>query len=125
MIKTASCKSKARRLQQWVCQRLSAVSGIEWGPEDDREIQSRPMSQSGVDVILRGKAREAFPFSFECQSGESFQLAAKVQQARKNEEQGRPWVIVHKRKKFRNPIVMMDWETFERLVQMREDIDGI
>lgn len=115
-IKPSSCKQKARALQKWVCEQLSRISGIPWGPEDEKLIQSRPMSQRGVDVILRGEAAVRFPYSFECMSGESFQLVAKVEQARKNEKPGRPWIVVHRRKKFADPIVLMSWETFENLL---------
>lgn len=115
-IKPSSAKAKGRALQQWVGERLSAISGRSYGPEDDAEIQSRPMAQRGVDVILRGKARDMIRFSFECKNGESFQLVSSVEQARKNEEPGRPWLIVHRRKKFRSPIVMMDWKTFETIL---------
>lgn len=111
-----SNKAKARNLQKWVAERLSLLSGIPWGPEDEKEIQSRPMGQQGVDVILRGEAAERFPYSFECKSGESFQLVKSIEQARANEKKERPWIIVHKRKKFRNPIVMMDWDTFADLL---------
>lgn len=112
-IKPSSAKAKGRALQQWVAAAFSRVTGIPWGPEDEKEIQSRPMAQRGVDVILRGRAAELLPLSIECKNGESFQLVSTVEQARANTKPGTDWIIVHKRKKFRNPIVMMDWKTFE------------
>lgn len=116
-ISVASRKAKGRALQQWVCNRLSEISGIPWGSNDEDEIRSRTMGLSGVDVILTGAAKERFPFSFECKSGESFQFVSSIEQARKNETPDRPWVLVHRRKKFRNPIVLMDWSTFEKLIK--------
>jgi len=115
-LKPQSCKAKGRRLQQWLCEQLSRISGIPWGPEDDKLIQSRPMAQRGVDAVLRGEAAVWFPFSFECKSGESFQLVASIEQARENAKIGRPWVIVHRRQAFAEPMVMMDWSTFENLL---------
>ena len=115
-IKPASCKQKGRNHQKWVCSKLSELIGIPWGSDDDALISSRPMSQRGVDIILRGEAADRIPFSFECKNGESFQLVASIEQARANEKPGRPWIIVHRRKKFRNPIVMMDWDTFSKLL---------
>jgi len=112
----ASRKQKGRRLQNWVCEQLARIGGCSWGQEDDMEVQSRQMGQKGVDVILRGRAAEIFPFSFECMSGESFKLVEKVMQAKNNRKPGTDWIIVHRRKKFRTPIVMMDWQGFERLL---------
>jgi len=117
MATVQSNKAKGRNLQKWVAEKLSIISGISWGREDEHEIQSRPMGQAGTDVLLRGEAAKRFPFSFECKSGESFQLVKTIEQARANSKPERPCIIVHKRKKFRNPIVMMDWETFEKLIQ--------
>ncbi len=119
-ISIASRKSKGRNLQQWICARLSELTGIPWGPDDDALISSRPMSQSGVDIILRGEAADRVPFSFECKNGESFKLVASIEQARANEKPGRPWLIVHRRKKFRNPIVMMDWDTFAVMLKIQQ-----
>lgn len=125
MATVRSNKTKGKNHQNWVCKRLSLISGIPWGPEDEKEIQSRPMGQQGVDIILRGEAAERFPFSFECKSGESFQLVKSIEQARQNEKPGRPWIITHKRKKFRNPIVMMDWDTFEKLISGKEEPENV
>jgi hypothetical protein len=120
MATVRSNKNKGLHLQKWVAEKLSKISGIPWGAEDEMEIQSRPMGQHGVDIILRGKAAKRFPFSFECKSGESFQLVKTIEQARDNQREDRPWIIVHRRKKFRNPIVMMDWDTFESLISDKE-----
>lgn len=117
-ITVASRKAKGRNLQKWVAQKLAALSGLTYTPGDDEsEIDTRPMGQAGVDIILRGMAAKMFPFAFECKNGESFQLVKSIEQARANSSKERPWIIVHKRKKFRNPIVVMDWETFENLLK--------
>jgi len=115
-----SNKNKGANLQKWVCEQLARVGGFVFDNQDDESlIASRRMGQNGTDVILRGKAKEVFPFSFECMSGESFELVKKIEQAKKNQEKDRDWVVVHRRKKWGNPIVMMDWKTFESLLDKK------
>lgn len=125
MATVQSNKAKGRNLQRFVAEKLSKISGIPWGREDEMEIQSRPMGQAGADIILRGEAAKRFPYAFECKSGESFQLVKTIEQARENATDKRPWVIVHRRKKFRNPIVMMDWDTFEKLISDKEEPEDV
>jgi hypothetical protein len=115
-ISVASRKSKARNLQKWVAEKLSGLTAIPWGPEDEMEIQSRPMGQSGVDVILRGKAFRLLPLSIECKSTEKLGIETTVAQAKRNKKEGTEWVIVHKRKAFRKPIVIVDWDFFQSLL---------
>ena len=113
-IKVSSAKGKGRNLQYWVCERIADITGIAWVQSDDNcEIHSREMGQAGVDLVLRGKAAEKFPFSIECKSSEQLNLVDTVNQASKNNLPGRNWLIVHKRKAIPNPIVIMDWNTFE------------
>lgn len=118
-ISVASRKAKGRNLQKWVCDKFSLLTNIPWGSEDDMEIQSRPMGQSGVDVILRGSAAAVLPLSVECKSTEKLGIETTVEQAKKNKKDGTDWVIVHKRKKFRKPIVIIDWDFFESLLKDR------
>lgn len=68
-ISVKSRKAKARRLQQWVAQKISDITGIECGKDED--IESREMGQSGVDIKLRGDAKYMFPFSVECFNGDT------------------------------------------------------
>jgi hypothetical protein len=113
-IKVSSAKGKGRNLQYWVCERIADITGIPWVQSDDNcEIHSREMGQAGVDVVLRGKAAEKFPFSIECKSSEQLNLVDTVNQASKNNLPGRNWLIVHKRKAIPNPIVILSWEAFE------------
>lgn len=116
-ISPKSAKAKGRELQNWLAARLAALLGMSWGREDEDDIQPRQMGQRGADILLRGEAARRLPFAFECKSGESFRLVESIKQARDNETRDRSWVIVHRRKAFRNPIVMMDWSTFEDLLR--------
>jgi len=111
-IKVASAKGKGRNLQHWVCERISEMTGIPYSQDDDSLIRSREMGQAGVDIVLRDKAAERFPFSIECKSSEQLNLVETVEQAKRNNLPEREWLIVHKRKAIPNPIVIMDWDTF-------------
>lgn len=88
------------------------MTGIPYSQDDDSLIRSREMGQAGVDIVLRDKAAERFPFSIECKSSEQLNLVETVEQAKRNNLPEREWLIVHKRKAIPNPIVIMDWDTF-------------
>lgn len=115
-IKIQSGKKKGRNLQQWVCQKIADLFGIEYNQQDDGcVIHSREMGQSGVDIIIRGNIKEMFPFAIECKSSEQLNLLNTIQQAKKNTKENEWWVIVYKNKSMRNPIVIMDWDCFYSL----------
>lgn len=111
-IKVRSAKNKGKNLQNRVCELLSLYSGIPWSNTDESLIQSRPMGQHGVDVILSGDAREKFPFSIECKSTESFSLPTTINQAKANTKDGDEWLVVHKSSKLTRPVVILDLEVF-------------
>ncbi len=104
-ISIASRKAKARKLQQWVCQKVSDLLKIPWGK--DELIASREMGQSGVDVKLIGVAKEQFPFSVECKWQETWSIPEWVKQAKANQKEGTDWLLVCKRKN-EKPIIIMD-----------------
>lgn len=115
-IKTRSAKNKGAKLQKWVCEKISEMLNIPYNQQDDDcLIHSREMGQSGVDIVLRGRAKGLFPFSIECKNSESLALLPTIQQAEKNAAEGRPYLIIHKRKRLKKPIVVMSWETFEKI----------
>lgn len=117
-IKTSSAKGKGRNLQHWVCERISEITGIPYNQQSDScLIHSREMGQAGVDIVLRGGADTMFPFAVECKSVENFSLYSSVDQAVKNERPQTYWLLVHK-KKNRNPIAIMDWNTFQYFYSM-------
>lgn len=112
-IKIPSAKSKGRNLQKKVCEDIASLLNIEYNQSDDLcLIHSREMGQSGVDIILRGDTLFEFPFSIECKSSESFNLAKTIEQAKANKRSGTDWMVVHKRKSFSSPVVMLDWSVF-------------
>lgn len=114
-----SAKQKGLNLQKWACQKLADLIGIEYNQSDDQcEIHSRESGQHGRDIILRGTAKMRLPFSFECKNTEYFNFNDSVQQAIQNQEKGTDWVVVHKNKELKNPVVTMDWNVFERYIKL-------
>jgi hypothetical protein len=116
-IKVSSAKAKGRALQKLICRKISDLLDIEWGPEDDKLIQSRPMGQSGTDVILRGEARDRFKFDIECKSTQQWNLPATIKQAKSNTGKGRQWLVVLKRKEIKSPVVVLDCDYFFELLK--------
>lgn len=122
-IKISSAKGKGRNLQQWLCEEISKLTGIPYTPGDDQSlIASRPMGQHGLDVILRGEALKAFPYSVECKSSEQLELVETIEQAKANEYKGTHWLILHKRKAIAKPIVIMEWNTFKGVLRERGSV---
>ena len=121
-IKTSSAKAKGRNLQKWVCGKISEIIDIPYDQQDDQcLIHSREMGQAGVDIILRGNALIRFPFSIECKNTESFSIGPTITQIENNLILGTDWIIVHKKKMYKQPLVMMYWETFQKLFSKREE----
>ena len=117
-IKHSSAKAKGRNLQKWVCGKISEIIDIPYDQQDDQcLIHSREMGQAGVDIILRGEALERFPFSIECKNTEGFSIGPTITQIENNLILGTDWIIVHKKKMYKQPLVMMYWETFQKLFE--------
>ena len=92
-ISVASRKAKGRRLQQKIAEYISQITNIP--ATKDGDIESRPMGQSGRDVILRGKAKEMFNFhGIECKARESLNIWQALAQA---EEHGGKPIVFFKR----------------------------
>ena len=114
-ITTASAKGKGRELQHWVGRKISGLIGIKFDNQsDDSLIRSREMGQAGVDVILRGEAKERFPFVIECKNTESINFRSFVEQARKYDKEGQ-WLLIIRTKSLPDTTVTMSWDTFEKL----------
>lgn len=113
-IKTSSAKGKGRNLQYWVCERIAKLFGISFVQSDDNcLIQSRPMGQHSVDIILRGELKKKFPFSIECKAQETLNIKEWIRQARENELPDTSWMLIFKKQTLGSkPIVCLDFETF-------------
>ncbi len=108
-ISISSRKAKGRNLQKWIVGKLSNMSGIE--VQKDGDIESRPMGQAGTDVILRGEAREVFPWSIECKNQQNWSVLAWIRQAKENLREGTDWLLFCK-KNHHEEIVVMDAQYF-------------
>ncbi len=104
-----SAKAKGRSLQQWVCEQISKLVGLPWGP--DECIASREASQNGTDVRLIGPALEAFPFSVECKWQETWSIPEWIRQARTNQIPDTDWLLVVKRN-YEPAVVVMNAQRF-------------
>lgn len=113
-ITVSSRKGKGRGLQYWVCDKIAEMFGIQFIQSDDNcLIQSRPMGQHSVDIILRGELRKKFPFSIECKAQENLNIAEWIRQARENEIPETYWMLIFKKQTLGSkPIVCLDFETF-------------
>jgi hypothetical protein len=120
-ISISSRKAKGRNLQKWTCEKISTLSNIPYGYEDNKLIQPRIMGQKGVDVILRGKAKEKFPFSIECKSAQQWNILAAIRQAKKNKIDGTDWLLVLKRKEIKSPVVVIDADVFFKIMEKVND----
>jgi len=116
-IKVSSAKGKGRGLQYWVCDRIAKMFGLEFIQSDDNcLVHSREMGQHGIDIVLRGKVFDDFPFDIECKSCESLSIPEWVRQARVNKKENRDWLLVFKKQTIgHEPLVVMEWETFEKI----------
>jgi len=114
-IKHASAKGKGREFQFWVCRKISELLNIPYDQQDDDcLIHSREMSQQGVDIVLRGKARQAFPFDFECKAMSTMDIPDAVKQADENAGDGRIGAVAF-RQTNTDPVVIFSWRAFEEL----------
>jgi len=117
-LKTSSAKSKGRRLQQWTCQKISDITGIEWG--DEQLISSRAGGQNGTDVVLVGKARELIQFDIENKCQESWALPSYIEQAKANTKAGRNWLLIISKNRYK-PVAVLDASVFFDLLQKTLD----
>lgn len=125
-IKVSSRKGKGRGLQYWVCERIAGMFGINFVQSDDTcLIHSREMGQHGTDIVLRGEVAKRFPFDIECKACESLSIPQWVRQARTNKKDGRDWLVVFKKQTMGSePFVIMEWDTFEKIIMGGLTNDG-
>ena len=118
-ISTQSAKAKGRRLQQYACEKISELTGYEWGSSgDDKPIESRPMGQSGTDVRMESHVRKLFPYSVECKFQESWSVPAWIEQARTNQTEGTDWLLIMKHSQ-KSPVVVIDAEKFFEILKTK------
>lgn len=114
-IKRASAKGKGRAFQQYICKWLSELLDVPYKQDDDDcLIHSREMGQHGTDIILRGTARERFPFDIEAKAAKSLSLQSAVEQADSNAAEGRFGAVFY-RQTTQKPLVIFSLDTFTKL----------
>ncbi len=120
-ISVQSAKAKGRALQQWVCRKISALTGYEWGSSgEDKPIESRPMGQSGPDIRMESHVQKMFPFSVECKWQESWSVPSWIEQAKANQKPNTDWLLILKRSR-EKPVVVMDAEIFFNYMYVLKD----
>jgi hypothetical protein len=113
-IKVPSAKAKGRKLQYEVCEMIGRLLDIKFEPSnDDCPIKSRGMGQHGADCYVIGPDKYKFPFAVECKSSESFSFPETIEQAESNKGSYEDWIIVHDRKGFKEPLIIMTKYMFE------------
>lgn len=114
-ISPQSCKAKGRVFQKEIAEKISKLTGISWGKDED--IEPREMGQSGVDIKLYGEAKKKFPFAVECKYQERWQIPAWIRQAKENIKKGMDWLLFVRKNHMKPGIVIMDIDTFFKLLK--------
>lgn len=117
-ISVAARKAKGRKLQKWVAEKISELTGFKFGK--DEMIASREMGQSGTDIRLIGPAKEAFKFSVECKFCETLSIPKWIEQAKANKEEETDWLLFFKRS-HKEPIVVLDAEVFFKILKDKKN----
>jgi hypothetical protein len=126
-ITVASRKAKGRALQDWTCQKVSEVTGIDWGKTDDHEIKPRQMGQRGPDVIMSPTVRAKFPLTIECKNQKRLSILDWIEQAKSNCYPETDWLLVvrrsgRKKEDRTKEFVVLDAEVFFKLCVMISDL---
>lgn len=111
-ISVASRKSKARRLQQTVRDKIL----LSFPSLENDDVKSTSMGAGGEDVQLSPSARKLFPYSVECKNRASMPLYAWYQQASHNAPKGVEPILVVKQN-YSKPLVVIDLDHFMELVK--------
>ena len=110
-MKTSSKKSKGRRLQNFVRDRLSdAFPSLE---TDD--IKVAIIGETGEDIKLSPAAKKKIPYSFECKNVERLQIWQSIEQAESNCEDRVP-LVVFKRNRSKTYLTI-EFDSFINLIR--------
>lgn len=121
---TSSKKSKGRRLQQYVRDKLreKQYSVSEGYGEYDRfyleedDVRSTSMGASGVDVQLSPKAQSVIPLDIETKNTETASPWAWMKQAKANTKEGRMPCVVFTRNREGDVYAMVRFEDLVKLL---------
>lgn len=105
-----SAKSKGRRLQQWVRDKI-----LETNPELHKDdVRSTSMGAGGEDVQLSGQARTLFPFQIECKNKRTVAVYGWFNQAKEHGENP-PLLII--KQDDSPPMVVLEAEEFIKIIR--------
>jgi len=114
-MKPQSAKGKGRRLQQWVRDLILET----WDQLEPDDVRSTSMGAGGEDLQLSPAARRKFNFSVECKNTERLNVWSAYEQAEANSGKHEPLLVMKKNRK--KPLVVIDAETFMKLVEKSND----
>lgn len=110
-MRISSAKSKGRRLQQYVAEKLQQLGkGLE--PDD---VRSASMGAPGEDILLSPAARRQFPVSIECKNVEKLSIWAAIDQARANAKDYEPCVVFTKNRE--KTFIALDFDFFLKIYE--------
>lgn len=118
-IKPRSAKNKGAAWQKEIAEFVSRITEIPYNQQDDNcLIHAREMGLSGVDVILRGKARELFPYDIECKNCNNISLPEWIRQAENNCTELNNWLLFIKSPAVTaKKIVVLSLSKFEEIMR--------
>jgi len=115
-------KQKGRRLQHYVGALIAEALGLRFGK--DQDVESRPMGQSGTDVIIRPPHFERLPYAIECKNTEKWTVPQYIEQAEgyatAQKHLFKGWLLFLKKNNSK-VYVVMDEDTFVDLLKKRHD----
>ncbi len=110
-MKTKSGKAKARKLQDWVRDKL-----YRWLEFDKDDIRCAIMGESGEDIKrISQNARERFPFSVECKNAEAHNIWNEYKQAMENASEGSEPLLIIKKNNHK-PLAIIDVDALFELI---------
>lgn len=118
-IKPRSAKNKGSSWEKECCEMISRVTDVPYVQSDDNcDIHAREMGLNGVDCIVRGKARELFPFDVECKNCTKLSIPDWVKQAESNCTELDNWLLLIKSQILpMKKIVVLSFSRFEELMK--------
>lgn len=111
--KTSTRKAKGRRMQQYVRDCFRQIFKEQLEPED---IESRPMGNSGADIILTPAARKLIPFDMEVKNSEKINIWSATKQAENNKTKPERIPAVVFSRNHAKTYIVMEFESFLDLI---------
>lgn len=110
-IKTSSCKAKGRTLQRFVVNSILTVKRLAFKEGD---VESRPTSSFGVDIMMSPLAKELLPVSLECKNTRLFPSLNALRQSQANKYDNTIAAVVWKPpgKGFEESIIYFNFNEF-------------